>query len=590
MIPKISGAKEFASGVQKIVIATNLGLAVFTSFSSKFVQKEVSKISSVNNLNNQQLKNYRPEIEIYNSTTGYPVKDVNLGSNCLFEDSKGILWIATGADKTALVRFDYSSLNKNSHPPTVVIKNIKINEENICWYNFNTEDSMVNAQQEIMTYGSLLSKEVRDSLTKKFSDIKFDGISNFYPIPRDLKLPYRHNHVTFEFNAIEPARPYLVKYQYMLVGYDNKWSPVTNKTDVSYGNINEGNYTFKLKAQSPFGIWSEPVTYSFSVLPPWWRTWWAYSIYAIVFGLSVVLYIRYRTRRLIERQRELENEVDHATSYIKKQKEIVETAHYELQGKNKEIMDSIAYAKRIQTAILPPPRLVKEFLKNSFILYLPKDIVAGDFYWLESIDNKIYFAACDCTGHGVPGAMVSVVCNNALNRALNEFGKRTPGELFDKARELVMENFARSDEEVQDGMDASLAALDIKERKLLWAGANNSLWIIRKNKSATGSGGRVEEIKADKQPIGKGYKSKPFTTREIQLYEGDMIYLFTDGYADQFGGSAGKKMTKAKFREFLLSVCDLPMDDQQSALFKFHQDYRGKEEQVDDITLLGVRV
>jgi serine phosphatase RsbU (regulator of sigma subunit) len=273
----------------------------------------------------------------------------------------------------------------------------------------------------------------------------------------------------------------------------------------------------------------------------------------------------------------LENKVEERTIQLKQEKEKVE---YQKQ----EILDSIEYAKRIQTAILPPPRIVKEFLKNSFVLYLPKDIVAGDFYWMESMDDKIYFAACDCTGHGVPGAMVSVVCNNALNRALNEFGERDPAKLFDKTRELVLENFAKSDEEVQDGMDASLAVLDVETKKMLWSGANNPLWIYRIKSNF------IEEIKADKQPIGKGYENKPFTTHKVDLNEGDIIYLFTDGYADQFGGDKGRKLTKEKFKDLLFSIAEMPMEKQRDELLNFHDVYRGSEEQVDDICIIGVRV
>jgi serine phosphatase RsbU (regulator of sigma subunit) len=273
---------------------------------------------------------------------------------------------------------------------------------------------------------------------------------------------------------------------------------------------------------------------------------------------------------------------------IEKQKTEVEKQKKVVEEKNHEILDSINYAKRIQTAILPQPRVVKEFLKSSFVLYIPKDIVAGDFYWMENIDQTVYIAACDCTGHGVPGAMVSVVCNNALNRALNEYGKRLPSEIFDKTRELVIENFAKSDEDVQDGMDASLAALDVNNRTLLWSGANNPLWIIRKDSNTHEY--VLEDIKADKQPIGKGYETRPFTTHQIQLNEGDTIYLFTDGYADQFGGEKNKKMTKAKFRALLLSLTHLPMEKQRTALLEFHDQYRGNEEQVDDICVIGVRV
>jgi serine phosphatase RsbU (regulator of sigma subunit) len=302
---------------------------------------------------------------------------------------------------------------------------------------------------------------------------------------------------------------------------------------------------------------------------------------ALIFSIGITDQINMLQKEVEKEQKTsietLENKVTERTIQLKQEKEKVE---YQKQ----EILDSIEYAKRIQTAILPPPRIVKEFLKHSFVLYLPKDIVAGDFYWMESMDDKIYFAACDCTGHGVPGAMVSVVCNNALNRALNEFGERDPAKLFDKTRELVLENFAKSDEEVQDGMDASLAVLNVETKKMLWSGANNPLWIYRTKSNF------IEEIKADKQPIGKGYENKPFTTHKVDLNEGDIIYLFTDGYSDQFGGDKGRKLTKSKFKDLLLNIANLPMEKQREELLSFHDKYRGIEEQVDDICVIGVRV
>jgi serine phosphatase RsbU (regulator of sigma subunit) len=292
---------------------------------------------------------------------------------------------------------------------------------------------------------------------------------------------------------------------------------------------------------------------------------------------SLVFYIRWRERALKARQKELEIKVDEATVVIRHQKE-------EVEEKNREILDSITYAKRIQSAILPPPRVVKGFLKNSFVLYLPKDIVAGDFYWMDGIDDCVYFAACDCTGHGVPGAMVSVVCNTALNRSLHEYELREPGKIFDKTRDLVIDNFSQSDDDVNDGMDASLCVLNIQNGILQWSGANNPLWIYR---AATKE---IEETKADKQPIGKSDDPKSFATREFQLNPGDIIYLFTDGYADQFGGEKGKKLTRARFRELLLSIASLDMEKQREALLKFHDEYRGNQEQIDDICVMGVRV
>lgn len=285
-----------------------------------------------------------------------------------------------------------------------------------------------------------------------------------------------------------------------------------------------------------------------------------------------------------------------------------------LEDKNQEIRDSIIYAKRIQNAILPSLKLVKECLPQSFILYTPKDIVAGDFYWLETSHNPtlpegegvyhpsggggtILFAAADCTGHGVPGAMVSVVCNNGLNRSVREHGLTNPGKILDKTKEIVMQEFDKSEEDVKDGMDISLCSLELSENyaKLQWAGANNPLWIIRaiNSEMETNSlANRFEllEYKGDKQPIGKYSTNKPFTTHSIELQKGDSIYVFTDGFADQFGGEKGKKLMYKPFKELLLSIQKSNMDEQKEILVKYFESWKGTLEQVDDVCIVGVRI
>jgi serine phosphatase RsbU (regulator of sigma subunit) len=249
-------------------------------------------------------------------------------------------------------------------------------------------------------------------------------------------------------------------------------------------------------------------------------------------------------------------------------------------------MDSINYARHIQTAILPSPDHFLAAFPHSFILYRPKDVVAGDFYWLyeEQTEgtNHVYFAAADCTGHGVPGAMVSVVCSNALNRAVKEFRLTEPGAILDRARELVAETFSRNQEEIRDGMDIALCRLDRNSGELLYSGANNPLWLY------TSEGFR--EIKADKQPVGRSESSKPFTTKCTQLQAGDSIYLFTDGYADQFGGEKGKKFKYSKFRELLSQISMLPPAEQQLRISKELDSWKGRLEQVDDILVLGIRI
>jgi len=265
---------------------------------------------------------------------------------------------------------------------------------------------------------------------------------------------------------------------------------------------------------------------------------------------------------------------------IKEQKQEVETQKQMVEQKNEEIIDSINYAQRIQRAILPPMSEVEAALPESFVFYRPKDIVAGDFYWMKKTDDSVYIAAADCTGHGVPGAMVSVICNSGLNRSVMEFGLKSPAEILDKTRELVIKEFEKSEEEVKDGMDIALCR--IETNKVSYAGANNPLWLIRN--------GEMQVIKADKQPIGKYANSKAFSHHEIEVQKGDVIYLFSDGFPDQFGGEKGKKYMSARFKRFLLSIHDHNLSEQGKLLESEFLNWIGGEEQLDDICVVGVKI
>ncbi|WP_258541113.1 tetratricopeptide repeat protein [Parvicella tangerina] len=267
---------------------------------------------------------------------------------------------------------------------------------------------------------------------------------------------------------------------------------------------------------------------------------------------------------------------------ISQQKIKVEEQKQLLEESNKEILDSITYAHRIQTAILPPEDLFKKHLPNSFVFYRPKDIVAGDFYWLEEIDDTVIFAAADCTGHGVPGALVSMICSNALTKVVMEDEITDPGKLLDRTRDLVIQTFAKSNEDVKDGMDISLCRL--KGRSLWWAGANNPLWIIKNQTN------EIVEIKGNKQPVGLYSDPKPFETHYLSLERGDTVYLFSDGYHDQFGGEKGKKLKTGSFKKLLLQNNHLEMPEIIERLDFFFNDWRGDFEQVDDVCVIGIRV
>lgn len=254
----------------------------------------------------------------------------------------------------------------------------------------------------------------------------------------------------------------------------------------------------------------------------------------------------------------------------------------QLHEKNREITDSIAYAKRIQDAVLPSFNLVQEHFKDSFILYKPRDIVSGDFYWFEKKGDVLLIAVADCTGHGVPGAMLSVVCSNALYRSVNEFDLTVPGSILDKTRELVLENLAKSGEGVNDGMDISLCAVDTKTGKVSWSGANNNLWYLRE--------GALCEVKAHKQPIGRTNAASPFPTHDVPLSQGDILYLVTDGFADQFGGDKGKKFKRRQLEALLHTTGSMPLATQKRTLDHVFENWKGKLEQVDDVTIVGIRV
>lgn len=268
-------------------------------------------------------------------------------------------------------------------------------------------------------------------------------------------------------------------------------------------------------------------------------------------------------------------------------KKALRQAKYETDLKNQEITDSIIYAQRIQEAILPDKDKMKTYLKQSFILYKPKDIVAGDFYWTVKIEDTVYFAVGDCTGHGVPGAMVSVVCNNALNRSVREFGLKKPADILEKCRDLVIETFATGNHNVNDGMDIALVAMQESSPQndkieIQYAGANCPLYVI--------TNGVLQEVAPDKQPIGKYQFQEAFTNHNLVLDKNAVIYLFSDGLADQFGGPKGKKFKYKAFQELLRLNSKNEMQLQERNIEFAFTNWRGELEQVDDVCVIGVRV
>ncbi len=288
---------------------------------------------------------------------------------------------------------------------------------------------------------------------------------------------------------------------------------------------------------------------------------------------------------LAETEMILEKKVEERTEEVVRQKDEIEDQRLKLEDLYKDVTDSIRYAKRLQYSILPPDVVKNTLFPSSFVLFKPKDIVSGDFYWMYKIGNKHLFASVDCTGHGVPGAFMSLVGANGLNSAVKEHALHTPGEILDDLNKYAHESLYKKDDEnaVRDGMDIALCALDYDNMNVEFSGAYNPLYIIRK--------GEILITKGDKFAIGSfDPGSKNYETHNIPIKKGDLLYVFSDGYADQFGGLKGKKFMYRQFRDTLLSIKDMPMDEQKQVLDQKIETWKGSYEQVDDILIIGVHI
>jgi ligand-binding sensor domain-containing protein/serine phosphatase RsbU (regulator of sigma subunit) len=428
-----------------------------------------------------------------------------------------------------------------------------------------------------------------------------EGIDSATFLPKELVLPYDKNHITFDFIGICITNPAKVRYQFKLEGADEDWFPPTSKTEATYSSLPPGQYTFHLKAMNNDGKWNEhPVTFQFSILPPWWKTWWFYLICAVVAAGSIYLFIVVRTRHLQNAKIELEQEVELRTYQLRMEKEKVEVVNKEvvaqkaiIEAKNHDITDSIKYAKNIQEALLPPLSNVYKELNEAFVLYLPKDIVSGDFYWFAKRNKRRFIASVDCTGHGVPGAFMSIIGNTLLNEIVTENNISQPAEILNELHLGVKTALKQnsSENERRDGMDIALCSLDDSGTVLEYAGANRPLWIFRKNKPAEQA---FEIVKANKFPIGglemETEEKRRFSNHTIPVEKGDMIYIFSDGFADQFGGPKGKKFMVGNLQKIIAGLYHLPVKEQEKQLLQSFMNWKGALEQVDDVLVIGFRI
>ncbi len=576
-------------GKGNLWLTTNKGLCKFTPLSITSENKKNSGTALIRN---------------YDTYDGLPSNEFNLGAN--FKCKNGILYFGS---INGLISFHPDSIIDDTIKPPVIITNFLL----------------FNKEVDILPIENIINKG--DSLKGRIIHINENSfIPQSISYSKNLTLSYNDKVFTFEFAALHYSVPGKNQYAYKMEGFDKDWNYVGTRRYASYTNLSPGDYTFRVKASNCDGIWNETgVSIKITILPPFWQTWWFRSLIALSVISIISIYIKWRERKLkrdklileatvkerTEQLSEANEELNLQNEEISAQRDNLQSFNTELQHKNQEIEEqrdkiqeqksqielkninitaSITYAKRIQSAILPPQELINKLIPDSFILYKPKSIVSGDFYWLDYYDQYIYIAVVDCTGHGVPGALMSVVGYNMLNQAIKEKQIYNPANIINFLGNNLSQTLRQTetDTSLRDGMDLIICRINKLSLAMEFAGAHCPVYLIRD--------GQLIEYKTEKFSIGLPFNDKftGFTSQKIDLKKNDIIYLFTDGYIDQFGGPENKKIMAKQFRELITQVAEKPMYIQKNILDDFIESWRNnfktENDQTDDITVLGVRI
>jgi len=400
-----------------------------------------------------------------------------------------------------------------------------------------------------------------------------------------LSLPPGSYRIRFDFIGVSMIDPGQVSYQYMLKGYDH-WSEITRSASVSYNNVTSGEYTFILKASGAEGAVSkDPLIFHITIDQPLWRKWWFFPAAVSILILAVCLYIKWRLFSLIKVKRVLEKKVLIRTEEIQRQKDEIEFQNNLIGNINASLTSSITYASYLQKAVMPPVELIDNLIPDNFILNRPKDIVSGDFYWLAGKNDKIILAVGDCTGHGVPGAFMSFLGIASLNEIVNIQGLVRSDLVVSALRERVIYSLHQNGSGITrtDGMEIAICVIDPAAKSIQYTGAKIDLVYF--------SDSKMEIFRADHFDVSASVdQSLNFTMQEFFYKPGDVVYLSSDGYQDQFGGKWDKKLMRPYFLNLLYNAHKLPMNSQRDMLEYNLSEWMADCPQTDDITVLGIRL
>lgn len=549
------------------------------------------------------------EIRTYTTKEGLASNSIN----DLTDDGHGNIWISTlnglsSLDKsTDNITSFFTGNESNSHKFIGIYKHVHNNTSEINfltsggYLTFYPENTNKNKPTILLTRVLLYGEEMKfDSLVyqKKY-----------------FKLKHNQNYLTFEFAALDFTNPERNQYAYMLSDIDPKWTivPSTDRRAV-FTNLPPGDYILKIKASNNDEEWNEHgIEVHIEILPPWWKTLWAYIAYVILGAALVYLIVYIRVMSLKKDKKNLEQKVEERTQEIMKQNVEITLQRDKIAGQKKEITDSIEYASRIQNAILTPVENIRQIIKHYFILNKPKEIVSGDFYWMKkaTIQNQelALIICADCTGHGVPGAFMSMLGVTLLDEIVDEFIERNQlpqmGEILDKLRQRVIKSLHQTNAngQTKDGMDIAACMIDTKTNQLQFAGAYNPAYILRakelnklpveelpKNIRAHDSDNYlIFEILPDRMPIGIYFKQMPFTTNYFYLQADDKVFMFSDGYMDQFSPE-GKKFMAKPFRKLLTDNAAMAVEDFNELLLNAHINWKRDSSQIDDILVVGFKI
>lgn len=447
----------------------------------------------------------------------------------------------------------------------------------------NEGDVWIGTENSIVLY-----KSQKSDIKKVLPEVRLTSVLLYFnPISTSkTSFSYTENHLTFEYSGFWFQSPDNLQYRYMLENYDYSWSKATNIRSVTYSNLPSGSYTFKVQVSYKPGDWinATDAPYAFSIRPPFWKTWWFIMFSVLTIGSFIVLYIRLRFKKLVRDKQILEEEVQRRTATIQFQNEKIEAQLQQISLQNQNITSSIQYASRIQNAVLPPNELLDKHLKDFFILNKPMSIVSGDFYWFSERDQKYFIAVADCTGHGVPGAFMSMLGITLLNHILSHSTSLQAHEVLNSLRTLVKEALRQTGKigEAQDGMDITFLVYDKNKNQLQFSGANSSFCVISNNK--------ILVYRGDKMPIGIFVNERDFTSTTINLEPNDILYLYSDGYQDQLGGPNEITFKAKKMQELLLSISNKPMKEQKIILEHTMNKWKDGYPQNDDILVVGIKV